>query len=44
MAGKVAFGGLKTGGNAIALKAKTKGGAKLSETRVVAFCPKAKKR
>jgi sugar lactone lactonase YvrE len=41
--GKVAFAGLKTGGNAIGLKAKTKAGAKVSETRVVAFCPKAKK-
>ena len=40
---KVTFGGLKTGGNTIALKAKAPGG-KLSESRVVAFCPKAKKK
>ena len=40
---KITINGVKTGGNAVALKAKTKSGAKLGETRTVAFCPKVKK-
>ena len=40
---KITINGVKVGGNAIALKAKTKSGGKLNEKRVVAFCPKVKK-